>query len=51
MNKFEVLKQIYNKMDDGYGILDYSLEGDGLKVLTEDGKIFNVVVEEIEEEE
>ncbi len=51
MSKYELLKRIYEQMDDGHGILDFSLEGDKLKVWTEDEDIFNVVIEDIEETE
>ena len=51
MERFELLRKIYNSLDDGNGILDFSLEGENrLVIWTEDGNKFVVSVEEESEE-
>lgn len=52
MTRFELLKKIYNFLDDGDGILDFSLEGENsLVVWTEDGDKFILSIEEESEEQ
>jgi len=47
MTRFELLRKIYNSLDDGNGILDFSLEGENrLIVWTEDGNKFILSIEE-----
>ena len=51
MNRFELLRTIYNSLDDGNGILDFSLEGENrLVIWTEEGNKFIVSAEEESEE-
>ena len=51
MERFELLRKIYNSLDDGNGILDLSLEGENrLIIWTEDGNKFVVSAEEEREE-
>lgn len=51
MERFELLRKIYNSLDDGNGILDFSLEGENrLVIWTEDGDKFVVSAEEESEE-
>lgn len=51
MEGFELLRKIYNSLDDGNGILDFSLEGENrLVIWTEDGKKFVISAEEENEE-
>ena len=51
MERFELLRKIYNSLDDGKGILDLSLEGENrLVIWTEDGNKFVVSAEEESEE-
>lgn len=52
MTRFELLRKIYNSLDDGNGILDFSLEGENsLVVWTEDGNKFILSIEEESEEQ
>jgi hypothetical protein len=51
MDRFELLRTIYNSLDDGNGILDFSLEGENsLVIWTEDGNKFVVSAEEERED-
>ena len=51
MDRFELLRKIYNSLDDGNGILDFSLEGENrLVIWAEDGNKFVVSAEEESEE-
>lgn len=51
MERFELLRKIYNSLDDGNGILDFSLEGENrLVIWTEDGNKFVISAEEESEE-
>lgn len=51
MDRFELLRIIYNSLDDGNGILDFSLEGENrLVIWTEVGNKFVVSAEEESEE-
>ena len=51
MDRFELLRTIYNSLDDGHGILDFSLEGENrLVIWTEDGNKFVVSAKEESEE-
>lgn len=52
MTKFELLRKIYNYLDDGNGILDFSLEDENrLVVWTEDGNKFIISADEEREEQ
>lgn len=52
MTTFELLRKIYNSLDDGNGILDFSLEGENsLVIWTEDGNKFILSIEEESEEQ
>lgn len=51
MTKFELLRKIYNSLDDGNGVLDFSLEGENrLVIWTEDENKFVINVEEERED-
>lgn len=51
MERFKLLRKIYNSLDDGNGILDFSLEGENrLVIWTEDGNKFVISAEEESEE-
>ena len=51
MTKFDLLRKIYDSLDDGNGILDFSLEGENrLVIWTEDENKFIINVEEERED-